>query len=187
MVLDEAVVIFNLNLNERIRKNIISFIDYKAIVPMPIGGENLEGEIDKNSRKVNGYTLETTSASDKIYFRHIANIIFSYLPNYNIKFFSNQAGRINQIDLLKYNTSNKYEMHTDSHITSFRTISCILNLNNEYEGGDLVFFNPINKQEIKRIKCKTGTLVFFPSNFLFPHTIEPITKGTRYSLASWII
>ena len=123
----------------------------------------------------------------KLYFRHIANIIFTYLPSYNVKFTLNYACRLNQIDLLKYKPSNKYEMHVDSSTTSFRTISCILNLNDEYEGGDLVFFNPIDKQKTKRVKCKTGTLVFFPSNYLFPHTIEPITKGVRYSLASWIV
>ena len=64
----------------------------------------------------------------------------------------------------------------------------IINLNENYEGGDVVFYDPTDsKKEIKRVRCKKGTIIFFPSNYLFPHSIEPITKGTRYSLVSWLI
>jgi len=45
----------------------------------------------------------------------------------------------------------------------------------------------MNKKEYKRVKCKTGTIIFFPSTFLFPHAIEPITKGVRYSIVSWLL
>jgi hypothetical protein len=58
-------------------------------------------------------------------------------------------------------------------------LSMIGVLNEDYEGGDLVFFDDY------KIKTKTGDLIIFPSCFLYPHAIEEITKGTRYSFVSW--
>ena len=93
--------------------------------------------------------------------------------------------KINQIDLLKYSAGGKYEVHTDHYTNSPRHLSIIMNLNNNYEGGDLIF-TAQNEEEIKRLKLNTGSIVFFPSNFMYPHSIEPITKGTRYSIVAWL-
>ena len=60
-----------------------------------------------------------------------------------------------------------------------------MNLNDDYEGGDLIFGDQKLK-EIKRIKLKAGSVIFFPSNFMYPHGIEPITKGKRYSVVAWL-
>ena len=60
-----------------------------------------------------------------------------------------------------------------------------MNLNDGYEGGDLIFTDQREK-EIKRFQLKKGTVVFFPSNFMYPHGITPIVKGTRYSIVAWL-
>ena len=93
--------------------------------------------------------------------------------------------KINQIDLLKYSTGGKYEVHTDQYSSATRHLSVIINLNDDYEGGDLVFTDQ-QKNEVKRFKLGKGSIIFFPSNFLYPHTIEPITKGIRYSIVAWL-
>jgi predicted 2-oxoglutarate/Fe(II)-dependent dioxygenase YbiX len=36
------------------------------------------------------------------------------------------------------------------------------------------------------IEFKTGDLIIFPSIFLYPHKVLPVTKGTRYSYISWV-
>ena len=36
------------------------------------------------------------------------------------------------------------------------------------------------------IPFEQGDLLIFPSNFMYPHKVEPITKGTRYSYISWV-
>ena len=62
----------------------------------------------------------------------------------------------------------------------------------DYKGGDLEFgtnfsipTTPI--QKINTVKCKEispkGSMVFFPS-FVW-HKVNPVTKGTRYSLVIW--
>ena len=58
-------------------------------------------------------------------------------------------------------------------------LSIIGALNNNYTGGELIFFD--NYQ----IKLKEGDVLLFPSNFLYPHLVKPVTKGERYSFISW--
>jgi len=84
--------------------------------------------------------------------------------------------------LLRYNEGDFYKEHTDSWIGDPRHVSCSFHLNDDYEGGEFAFLN----REFK-IKAKKGSLVMFPSNFMFPHEILPVTKGTRYSIITWII
>ena len=66
-----------------------------------------------------------------------------------------------------------------------KSLSVIINLNNDYKGGDLVFVDQKNK-ETKRCKLNKGSIIFFPSNFMYPHGIEKITEGTRYSIVAWL-
>jgi len=58
-------------------------------------------------------------------------------------------------------------------------LSIIINLNEDYAGGELVFFDKL------KFSLKVGDILVFPSNFLFPHSVEPIITGVRYSAVSW--
>ena len=59
-------------------------------------------------------------------------------------------------------------------------LSLIGSLNNNYEGGELIMFQD------KEYKIKAGEILIFPSNFLYPHKVMPVTKGTRYTYVSWV-
>ena len=71
-------------------------------------------------------------------------------------------------------------------------MTCQLTDGSEYEGGELQFdfrdYSPNLRDEsnhlvtVKEILPK-GTIVVFPS-FLW-HRVQPVTKGTRYSLVCW--
>ena len=37
----------------------------------------------------------------------------------------------------------------------------------------------------EKINLSKGDIIVFPSNFMYPHKVEPVT-GTRYSYISWI-
>ena len=52
-------------------------------------------------------------------------------------------------------------------------------LNDDYEGGEFVLID-------EKINLSKGDIIIFPSNFMYPHKVEPVTKGTRYSYISWI-
>ena len=193
MNIEDAIVNINLPLdgkinkyltNKELFKKLIEFTDYKSIEKMKVGKSNLT-KINEKIRNVTGYTLTKEKISDKVYFKHIQNILNYTYAFYKAKFPLVEIDCLNQIDLLKYQVGGKYEKHIDYFFGSSRTLSFILNLNEGYEGGDFVFYDQ-KGNEIKKIKCKTGTVIFFPSNFLYPHCVEPITKGTRYSIVGWI-
>lgn len=92
--------------------------------------------------------------------------------------------RILEISALKYENTGFYTWHSD-HCQAFpRTLSIIFMLNNDYEGGNLCFRNPDSTNEFA-VDVKPNRLVIWPSNFMYPHTVKSVTKGTRYSIVSW--
>jgi predicted 2-oxoglutarate/Fe(II)-dependent dioxygenase YbiX len=181
MKLEEAIVVLNNLTNKNFIKLIKKYIDKKAINKLATFG----GDTDK-TRSVFGHSLTKDSISDKIFFKHINKVIQQHYSHYKFKFPYIETSKLDQIDLLKYEIGGKYEIHTDHAYQAERTLTFILNLNEDYEGGDFVFYNQ-NNTEMKRVKCKTATCIMFPSNFQYPHRIEPMTKGTRYSIVAWLI
>jgi predicted 2-oxoglutarate/Fe(II)-dependent dioxygenase YbiX len=88
------------------------------------------------------------------------------------------------IQILKYNLGGHYKMHIDDGPSTPRTLSFIFFVNDDYEGGELLFnFNNSKKKLV--IKKKKNRMVVWPSNFLFPHSVQPTNKGTRYSIVAW--
>jgi predicted 2-oxoglutarate/Fe(II)-dependent dioxygenase YbiX len=59
-------------------------------------------------------------------------------------------------------------------------------LNNDYEGGKIVFANPDLSGQFE-IDVVPNRLIVWPSNFLFPHRVNPVTKGVRYSVVAWAL
>jgi len=176
----EAVVEIKNVISDEFIKKIIPLIDKKA-------SKNLTtfAGLDKNVRNVKGYRLNLETPTNLFYWNFIKTEIERLYIFYKSKFPRVTSSVIGQIDLLKYNPGGKYEIHTDHHSSLSRHLSVILNLNSEYEGGDLIFTDQKEK-EIKRLKLNKGSIVFFPSNFIYPHGIQPITKGTRYSIVAWL-
>jgi hypothetical protein len=94
--------------------------------------------------------------------------------------------KIFDISILKYKDSGFYTWHVDHAANIPRTMSCILLLNNDYEGGNLCFRNPDGSGEYE-IEVKPNRMIVWPSNLLYPHTVKPVTKGTRYSVVAWAL
>lgn len=59
-------------------------------------------------------------------------------------------------------------------------LSFIGNLDENYEGGELVFFNGE-----KKLKLGTGDICIFPSCFMYPHQVYEVTKNQRHSFVTW--
>ena len=94
--------------------------------------------------------------------------------------------KIKTIQILKYTENGHYLWHTDHSLTEPRTISAIFLLNNDYEGGELCFLDQI-KHESFKVENRPGRLIMWPSNYLFPHSVSPVTKGVRYSVVLWAL
>jgi predicted 2-oxoglutarate/Fe(II)-dependent dioxygenase YbiX len=85
-------------------------------------------------------------------------------------------------DLLKYEVGSFYIEHVDSFKARPRAVSCSFVLNDDYEGGEFAFFGGSIKYKLEK-----GACIMFPSNFMYPHEITPVTSGTRYSIVTWFI
>ena len=84
--------------------------------------------------------------------------------------------------ILRYQEGGFYVQHTDSFKEQQRSVSCSLHLNDDYEGGNFGFFDGQ-----MQVRAGKGSAVMFPSNFMFPHEIMPVIKGTRYSIITWLV
>jgi predicted 2-oxoglutarate/Fe(II)-dependent dioxygenase YbiX len=86
------------------------------------------------------------------------------------------------INLLRYREGEFYTQHTDSFKEQQRSLSCSIQLNEDYEGGEFALFD----REMM-IRTSPGSAIVFPSNFMYPHEIMPVIKGTRYSIITWLV
>ena len=163
-------------------EKIIPFIDKKADKNLTV-----KQGLNTNLRNVIGHTLKSDrNKTDTFYFNLIKLEIERLYMFYKVKFPLVDNKKINQIDILKYPPGGKHDVHTDDWWEWPRQISVIMNLNDKYEGGDLIFTDQKRKKEIKRLRLEEGSIVFFPSNFMYPHGITPIKKGVRYSIVAWL-
>jgi Rps23 Pro-64 3,4-dihydroxylase Tpa1-like proline 4-hydroxylase len=79
-----------------------------------------------------------------------------------------------------YETGEYYNWHTDS--SNGRYCSVVINLNDEYDGGDLELRF---EDKIVKLKNGAGNCIIFLSNT--EHRVIEVTNGTRYSLVNWLI
>lgn len=84
--------------------------------------------------------------------------------------------------ILRYFPGGKYDEHTDQHKQYNREGTCIINLNDDYVGGELHHIGSKVKNKLGK-----GDLVIFPANFMFPHKITPIVEGVRYAMVTWLV
>jgi len=154
------------------------------------GSKNTGPVINTNIRKTS--TLKLTNIDNKLtnvhWFNFLTNIFNLHLKKYinDLKLNTLNYESIYDISILKYENTGFYTWHTDHFAQAPRTMSCILLLNNDYEGGNLCFRNPDGSDELK-VEVKPSRMIIWPSNFLYPHTVKPVTEGTRYSVVAWAL
>lgn len=124
------------------------------------------------------YFEEMKSVADMLYssldkaFAHYTNVLYPFAAK-NIK------NREESIHLLRYESGGHLPAHQDQGISS-RVLSSVMYLNDNYEGGEIEF-----KHSGVKLKPEAGSIIFFPSNFLYVHEVYPINSGSRYSMPHW--
>ncbi len=83
--------------------------------------------------------------------------------------------------ILKYGVGQQFVNHIDDHRDFPRKISYAYYFNENYEGGEISFprFN-------LTYKPKANEMLVFPSNYVYNHSVSPVTDGTRYAVVSWL-
>jgi PKHD-type hydroxylase len=124
-------------------------------------------------------------------FDYLFNDLWKMAMSANNDFFNIHLSRLEFIQIAEYDASYKgeYKEHHDVFWLNndpfyHRKLSCIIQLSdaNSYDGGDLEITEASTYPNPKDIR-EQGTAIFFPS--LMRHKANPVTKGTRYSIAAW--
>lgn len=111
-------------------------------------------------------------------FTHVNAAMKKYNEKFSFALIESDSG----YELLRYNVGQKYIQHVDHFKEVPRTLTCVIGLNDDYEGGEFTFFD----KELS-MKVEKGTILMFPSSFQYPHSVEPVTSGTRYSIVTWLV
>jgi predicted 2-oxoglutarate/Fe(II)-dependent dioxygenase YbiX len=142
---------------------------------------NLSGEQELDSL----YNLQSIpiidALSKKLWFA-----IDKYVTSLNFKWFQGWQG-YSSLKFNRYSLNKKMAEHCDHARDLFDgtrrgipMLSVVGLLNDDFKGGEFVMFRDVE------IKLKRGDLLIFPSNFVYPHRVDPVTEGTRYSFVSWV-
>jgi len=152
------------------------FVDYNGEYIPDLGDPFLYNSQDGKLSK------ETYTTIMEAYF----TCLHKYVNELNFPWYSNWHGY----------TPPKFNLYTEQtfmknhcdHIDSIFTgevkgipvLSMIATINDGFQGGDFYVFDDEN------FTASKGEVVIFPSNFLFPHKVQPVTQGKRISMVSWV-
>ena len=129
-----------------------------------------------------GYSQTSTK---NVIMQKIWDSYLNYVKDLNFSWWSSWSG-YTEVRFNRYKETRLMAEHCD-HIHSIfegerkgiPVMTALGSLNDDYTGGEFVMF------EDTVIPFKAGEIKIFPSCFLFPHRIDPVTEGTRYSFVSW--
>lgn len=112
------------------------------------------------------------------------NSIYAYMDTLRTdqimsKFCNIRFNRYTKDQIMRKHYDHIYSIF-DGKEKGIPVLSFIGNLNEGYEGGELVFFDG----EVK-LDLKSGDICMFPSCFMYPHQVYEVTNGKRYSFVTW--
>ena len=168
--LDQAIIIF---------PNVASFIICDEIVKTYKDAE-LWKESHFYSKKQGIRTCNEIRIPASALDTSIFNVVTECLAEYN-KVFMTTATTDEGYTLLRYKEGQCIGDHMDDTTGLGRVLSCSILLNDDFTGGEFSFWGGE-----KIISLTKGSVVMFPSNFMYPHKILPVENGTRYSIITWL-
>ena len=161
------------------------------VTPNFVSNEEIESILSIDMDFSDGNTITNSSSrivsSMPLYKSWLIDKIENAVEKFNSAEFNYDISNgMSEMNLLKYTPGGKYDWHQDViwGNKDHRKFTVILQLSDslEYEGGDFEFRDANN---LDMSKCKEkGSLIMFPS--IMYHRIKPLTKGTRYSIVSWV-
>ena len=89
-----------------------------------------------------------------------------------------RINRYNEGGFMSSHVDNIHHSHGQQY--GYPQVTALLYLNDDYEGG-------VFKVADKTVYPEKGSAIIFPSNFMFPHEAGVVTKGTRWSIVTWLM
>jgi hypothetical protein len=101
--------------------------------------------------------------------------LFNYKEDYGIDQIIDDCWMV-----LRYGKDQKFDNHADDGPRYPRLVSMTAYLNDDYEGGELEY-----KNFGLSFKPEPGSVLIFPSNYVYQHRVIPVTSGLRYAVVNW--
>lgn len=114
----------------------------------------------------------------EIVFSLVDKIKNAHVKQYEQKYFIPSL-TYSSVEGLMYAPGERYVAHHDNgakHVSN-RVCSMVVYLNDDYAGGEIEFV--LFGEKTKPPKC---SVVVFPSNHPYLHTVHPVISGVRYAL-----
>ena len=115
----------------------------------------------------------------------IKETVYRYI-SYRFASWFDACNAVSGIRWNKYDTGTKMELHCDhihdlfdGEVKGVPILSIVGSLNDNYSGGEFVMW------ENTPIEIPKGAILIFPSNFLYPHQVNEVKSGIRYTYVSW--
>jgi len=142
-------------------------------------------EYNKETNKEFLYSTDPIPSNTQI-MNFVWNAIKQYIEYFNFPWHAGWNGHSN-LKFNKYIEGSSMKEHCDHIHDLFEgdrrgipVLSVVGSLNEDYLGGEFIMF------EDKEYIIKKGEAIIFPSNFLYPHKVNLITKGNRFTYVSWV-
>lgn len=130
----------------------------------------------KISDDFSNFQSSFNSTLNNIFFENFDPIENDYKQRFGFSTFSHEP-----YGILKYGLGQQFVEHVDDHQDFPRRMSYVYYLNDNYTGGEIVF----PRFDIT-FKPKANQMIVFPSNFMYRHSVSPVTEGERYAVVSWL-
>ena len=167
--LQDYIKVYNTNFSDDFLENVLKSRQNPSFLTNPVS--NMGNSFSYKFK-------ESEYEYDKIW-ENIDNCLKDYINDTQI--ILNISQNNDGYTLLKNEQGGYCREHIDTSSGNTRVLSIIMLLNDDFEGGQLTFFN-----DTYEITLKTNQIAIFPSNFLYPYQVKAITNGKRYTIVTWV-
>lgn len=139
----------------------------------------------QNDEKELDIVHSSNQECNELIMKTIWDVLHKYVDEFQFSWWGTWTG-YSHVRFNRYKENQIMSNHCDHIYSLFKgfprgvpILTILGSLNDDYEGGEFVMWGDTV------IPFKAGEIKVFPSNFLYPHRVEPVIKGTRYSFVSW--
>jgi len=138
------------------------------VVPVPYSEEDI--------KHFAGFKGEFFSSLSNLFLENLGPLEYDYKLGYGLS-----TTWHDQYSILKYGVGQKFVNHVDDHKDYHRRMSTIYYINDNYEGGEIVF-----PRFGITYKPAANDFLVFPSTYVYNHSVLPVKSGERYAVVSWL-
>jgi len=179
--------------------NIETYIKYyKEVVPHVLCDDLINWNFNFKPSTYSSHKGRTETSDERVrmdevwmkdgnlYYKDVKAAFEYVIKKYSERFPLFSVQRMTDFRINRYSKGGFMSSHVDNIHHShgqqygYPQVSVLLYLNDDYEGGE--FYVAGTKFEPEK-----GSAIIFPSNFMYPHEAKVVTKGTRWSIVTWLM